>query len=586
MPKTLLLADDSVVIQKLVALSFANEDIDLVTVYNGDDAVVKAQECRPDLVLADVVMPGKSGYEVCEAIKGDPQLQHVPVLLLTGTFEAFDEERAQRSGADGRITKPFEAQALVDRINGILAEADSSEASPSQEAQEAPPAQPARAEDGAYDFFDDELSEPMSSGPSSPPATPDPFEVPPSDQAFSFGDASDPALEPMSELEHLSSLDDPVAMGDTRPESGIDRTVAILPGDSAGSGDAADLLAAMRDPSRAVGNAVPDAPTVTAAGFDAPVELAPAFELDSFDDQITEPAPEVEPLEDSPLALADDLDSDLLTGAPSSSPEEAELGPDPAATILTDGSFEEDPTGAPVWSAGDPEATVLSDGPGFGWAPAAGALDQPAETMLADDLFAEAAEPPTAAVETEVGEEEDLAFSFDGPLTPPALEMPPELDLTEESDLSAPVPEAELDPAGSSAYDVSSSDLGDPFSAPPEQETPAITAPIEEPAPAESPVAPELADPFAAEPIPVMSAPSESEPMAMASRAPDLSEVMTERVHETLEKVAWEAFADLSDTIVRQVLERVEAVAWEAIPQMAEALIREEIRKMKGESES
>lgn len=61
--------------------------------------------------------------------------------------------------------------------------------------------------------------------------------------------------------------------------------------------------------------------------------------------------------------------------------------------------------------------------------------------------------------------------------------------------------------------------------------------------------------------------------------------MLRQRVHDTLEKVAWEAFADLSDTIVRQVLARVEAVAWEVIPAMAEALVREEIRRMKGDVE-
>jgi len=121
MSKTLLLADDSVTIQKVVGISFANEDIVLVTVDNGDDAVTRARETRPDIVLADVVMPGKSGYEVCEAIKADPELAHVPVLLLTGTFEAFDETRAAAAGADGNITKPFEAQALVDTVNARLA---------------------------------------------------------------------------------------------------------------------------------------------------------------------------------------------------------------------------------------------------------------------------------------------------------------------------------------------------------------------------------------------------------------------------------------------------------------------------------
>ena len=94
MSKTLLLADDSVVIQKLVGLSFANEDVEIVTTDNGDDAVVMALDLKPDIVLADVVMPGKSGYEVCEAIKQNPALAHIPVLLLTGTFEAFDDARA------------------------------------------------------------------------------------------------------------------------------------------------------------------------------------------------------------------------------------------------------------------------------------------------------------------------------------------------------------------------------------------------------------------------------------------------------------------------------------------------------------
>ncbi len=117
MSKMLLLADDSVVIQKLVGLSFANENIEIVSTDNGDDAVTMARDLRPDIVLADVVMPGLSGYEVCEAIKQDASLAPTPVLLLTGTFEAFDEARAAAVGANGQITKPFEAQALVERVN-------------------------------------------------------------------------------------------------------------------------------------------------------------------------------------------------------------------------------------------------------------------------------------------------------------------------------------------------------------------------------------------------------------------------------------------------------------------------------------
>src|SRR5215510_10863147 len=103
MSKSLLLADDSVTIQKVVGISFANEDIEITTVDNGRDAVAKARAIRPDVILADVVMPGMSGYEVCETVKADPSLRHIPVLLLTGTFEAFDQARANAVGAAGHV---------------------------------------------------------------------------------------------------------------------------------------------------------------------------------------------------------------------------------------------------------------------------------------------------------------------------------------------------------------------------------------------------------------------------------------------------------------------------------------------------
>ncbi|MGH9886301.1 MAG: response regulator, partial [bacterium] len=122
MPKTLLLADDSVTIQKVVGITFANEDVELVTVDNGDDALIRARQMKPDLVLADIGMPGLDGYALCGAIRKDPNIAHTPVLLLTGTFETYDEEKAREVGANGYISKPFEAQALVDRVFSMLAQ--------------------------------------------------------------------------------------------------------------------------------------------------------------------------------------------------------------------------------------------------------------------------------------------------------------------------------------------------------------------------------------------------------------------------------------------------------------------------------
>ena len=90
MPKNLLLADDSITIQKVVGITFQNEDYKVTSVDNGEDAINKARELRPDIILADVVMPRKNGYEVCETVKADAALRGIPVLLLAGTFEAFD----------------------------------------------------------------------------------------------------------------------------------------------------------------------------------------------------------------------------------------------------------------------------------------------------------------------------------------------------------------------------------------------------------------------------------------------------------------------------------------------------------------
>ncbi|CAM3131823.1 response regulator [Corallococcus sp. ZKHCc1 1396] len=120
MPKNLLIADDSLTIRKVIGMIFATEDFQVTAVDNGLDAITRTRELRPDVVLADVMMPGKSGYEVCEALKSDPSTQAIPVLLLAGTFEAFDENRAKAARADDHITKPFESQILLDKVKALV----------------------------------------------------------------------------------------------------------------------------------------------------------------------------------------------------------------------------------------------------------------------------------------------------------------------------------------------------------------------------------------------------------------------------------------------------------------------------------
>jgi len=123
MGKKILLADDSITIQKVIELTFSDEDFEVVTVSNGRLAVEKVQEVRPDLVLCDIIMPEKDGYEVCDFIKKNPATAQIPVLLLTGAFEPFDQERASRVGCDGFLAKPFEPQTLIAKVKELLNQA-------------------------------------------------------------------------------------------------------------------------------------------------------------------------------------------------------------------------------------------------------------------------------------------------------------------------------------------------------------------------------------------------------------------------------------------------------------------------------
>ena len=121
MPHKLLLADDSVTIQRVIELTFADEDVQVLAVGDGKQAIARVQSDRPDIVLADVGMPELDGYEVAAFIKKHPDLAHIPVLLLTGAFEPIDEARAHSVGCDGVLVKPFEPQMVINRVKDLLA---------------------------------------------------------------------------------------------------------------------------------------------------------------------------------------------------------------------------------------------------------------------------------------------------------------------------------------------------------------------------------------------------------------------------------------------------------------------------------
>ena len=139
MRRKLLLADDSVTIQRVVELTFSGEDIDVVAVSDGEQAIARITAEAPDIVLADIAMPKKNGYEVAAFIKEHPTLSRVPVLLLAGAFEPVDEERARKVKSDGVLVKPFETHEVITRVRELIDGVRTPQEPPVQ--QPAPPVQ-------------------------------------------------------------------------------------------------------------------------------------------------------------------------------------------------------------------------------------------------------------------------------------------------------------------------------------------------------------------------------------------------------------------------------------------------------------
>ncbi len=229
----ILLADDSLTIQKVVELTFSETDYELMAVGSGDRAVEALDEFHPDIVLADVVMPGLTGYEVCEAVKKRPDGAAIPVILLTGTFEPFDRARAESAGCDSIVTKPFDSHALSSLVQQLIAKGAEIRAALSVAPPPLPPlpplppppplAPPAPVQDPFADtvafrplaLAEPPLAEPTLIGP--PPVPEDIFGAAALEEPVSpIEDVPSPALIP--EAEPLSAPPAPVAPPPVRDE--------------------------------------------------------------------------------------------------------------------------------------------------------------------------------------------------------------------------------------------------------------------------------------------------------------------------------------------------------------------------------
>ncbi len=581
MPKTLLLADDSVTIQKVVGISFASEDIEITTVDNGDAAVAKARELVPDVILADVVMPGLSGYEVCEAIRAEPSLRHIPVLLLTGTFEAFDEARAAAAGAAGHVSKPFEAQTLVDRVHELLEAAPQPEAAPEAApgvaTPSAAPAETAAPEDpgattdafdffsdddapveasavadasldleepeGAFAFGDDDFDDAISAEPApdhtvaivseTPAATSEPDAL-----DFSFEDSGpDPLDAPMnpSDLGHTTLLD---------PAAGADLDVS-----------SSDLAV---DPDLAAGSAADEAPA-TPEPVETPQEVArPAAFA------------EVEAVSATPeeAEAIDVSSSDFEFGSADAVPDALPIAaPEPAGEVSLEAPPLPEPPAVPA-PPPIPEPPAAPEPPpvpepapvvGLPQDPVMDALSRaatPSGNPVARPFGAQVEAPDPASLEPTPDPEDTMSR---GPSVLPVVPM-------DEAPMTAEAFEAE------------------PMEALPLDDEVASDLPMAEAVSAEAidlPTSGPEADAVWGAPAPVASDATASDAEAPVS-ADTLSPAMREELRDTLEKIAWDAFGQVTEKVVREAIEKIERAAWEVVPKLAETLIQEEIRRLKG----
>ena len=282
MSHTLLLADDSVTIQRVIELTFADEDVRVVAVSDGDQAIERLEAATPpDIVLADIGMPGKNGYEVAQYIRQSPKLSHIPVVLLTGAFEPVDQVRAAQAGCDGVLAKPFEPQLVITRVKELLAKSHQLPASINAEV--APPLEIPASQ-----------SAPDVPAPNATPTSPiESTAVPPLDDYF---DRLNAAITNRQAAAPPPPPEPPTAVSPTAAEphvaeaapldAEIDWFGAPAPGSSSGAAGTEqwDLPPAPSAP-----------PPASDAGADLPLAQEPpeltAFDIASFEAPVFEPPP-------------------------------------------------------------------------------------------------------------------------------------------------------------------------------------------------------------------------------------------------------------------------------------------------------
>ncbi len=359
MTRTILLADDSVTIQKVVELTFMDQDYQIVAVSDGSTAMARLLEFRPDLLIADVHMPGADGYEVCRRSKAT--YPGVPVLLLVGTFEHFDDEAAAAAGAESHLKKPFDSQDLLHQVEALIARA-SREAAAAPAAQ-APPV-PVIEESPVMDLEPPGLTEEEVTSVSFAAFEIEPEPPPTAEQAAStpfplgggFGEVEPvaaPQVSPPGAHSGEPVFDD--TWGTMTPPSPDLQVSPPAPAAAPPGGLPAEAMAERPAPRRAA------APAFEAPAFEAPAFEAPAFEAPAFEDPwgVGAMPPAAEP--PSPPATEPAIEAfkvETPAFEPSGEPEPAR---EPAAEVVPPSAISEEAAPAVGIAAAEPAEAPIPE---------------------------------------------------------------------------------------------------------------------------------------------------------------------------------------------------------------------------------
>jgi CheY-like chemotaxis protein len=625
MPKKILLADDSITIQKVVELTFSDGDYEVTAVNNGAKAVQKLAEMRPDIILSDIIMPEKNGYEVCEYVKSHPEFRNIPVVLLTGTFEPFDPDRAEKAGCDAVVTKPFESQSLIHKVEELIAQSQSGGFASAPAASAPPPPPPAEAPSPWMDDtavtsepgipfstaggsgFPIPAPEPFThdndifAAPAPPDATTEmPFEIPPtplgSDTPFGEEPASDAfggetrafprmTFEQMQEMAATPPPPPPPAPEPSPWDEPAQFSGETRAFDKISFDDFPPPVAAAPEPEAESPFGAPPPPeefsnetrAFTRMSIEemrqmAAAEAAPAA------------APEPEPIAEEPAPVEP---------SPWDQPEAPAFGGETRAfPKLSFDDFSEQPApvaDTPATPAWEPPAFSSEPASPFGEdaeAPAFGGETRAFQKLNFDDFQQMSAPAPDPQPEPQVEASAWDAAPEDAPVAEPIDETPAASPFEDDaaSPFAAQPAAFEAAPIVDDEEPVVPGGLSDepqledlPFSTEPTVE-PDLPAAAEEPSwslmagaseAAEAEAEPE--EPAVA-PAPAALAP-EAPPLAIAARASEASDLSDEQI----ERIARRVVELISDQVVRNI-------AWEVIPDLAEMVVKERIRQLEAEA--